>query len=116
MTIPPDWIEHRRGDGERVGWMMPAGDLFVAVDLLGRALTVPVEWLEGEETLDALGIGYLADPYELLVDGAWRRVRIREVSTQSIRVTREDWGDMTVPLAEHVLPFPMPDTLRPHPS
>ena len=114
MKVPPDWIEHRRGDGERLGWMMPVADLFVAVDLLGRPLTGPVEWLAGEEALDELGIGYLADPYELLLDGAWRRVRMREVSTQAIRVSREDWGDMTAPLAEHVLPFPIPDTLRPY--
>jgi hypothetical protein len=113
MTVPAHCIEHRRGDGERVGWMVPTGDLFVAVDLLGRTRTEPVEWLMGEEALDELGIGYLADPYELLLDGAWRRVRIREVSPESIRVAREDWGDMTVPLIEHVLPFPMPDTLRP---
>lgn len=112
MSVPPDWIEHRRGDGERLGWMVPAGELFVVVDLLGRTRTEPVAWLDGEEALEEFGIGYLADAYELLVDGAWRRVRIREVSTQAIRVSREDWGDMTVPLVEYVLPFPIPETLR----
>ena len=112
MTVPPDWIEHRRGDGERLGWIVPAGDFFAVVDLLGRTRTGPVDWLAAEESLEELGIGYLADPYELLVDGAWRRVRLREVSTQSIRVSREDWGDMTVPLIEYVVPFPIPDTLR----
>jgi len=36
MSIPADWIEHRRGDGERLGWMRPLGGLFVVIDLLGR--------------------------------------------------------------------------------
>ena len=114
MTIPSDWIEHRRPDGERIGWMKPVDEQFVVVDLLGREHTEPLDWFEAEETLDALGIGYLADPYELLLDGQWRRVRVMEVSTRAIRVKREDWGDMTTPLIEHVLPFPMPDTLRPY--
>jgi hypothetical protein len=49
----------------------------------------------------------------LLLGGQWRRVRILEVSTGSIRVKREDWGDMTAPLIKHVVEFPMPATLRP---
>lgn len=114
MSTPADWIEHRRPDGERLGWMRPVGDLFVVIDLLGRARTGPLEWLEAEETLDALGIGYLADPYELRVGDEWRRVRMLEVSTRAIRVKDEDWGDMTAPTTEHSLPFPMPETLRPY--
>ena len=113
MSIPADWIEHRRGDGERLGWMRPLGGQFVVIDLLGRERSAPLDWLLAEELLDELGIGYLADPYELLLDGKWRRVRILEVSTQSIRVKREDWGDMTASLIEHVVEFPMPATLRP---
>ena len=113
MSIPADWIEHRRADGERVGWMRPVGELFVAVDLLGRERSAPLDWMLAEELLDELGIGYLADPYELLLDGQWRRVRVLEVSTESIRVKREDWGDMTAPLIEHTVDFPMPAALRP---
>ena len=114
MAADPNWIEHRRGDRELVGWIDQVGDLFVAIDLLGRPHTDPVDWLTAEEALDELGIGYLADSYELFVDDGWRRVRIIEVSADVIRVKREDWGDMTAPLIEHVLPFPMPDTLRVH--
>ncbi len=114
MAVRPEWIEYRRGDGERLGWMVPDGELFAVVDLLGRTRADGLDWLSAEESLNELGIGYLAEPYELLLDGQWRRVRIREVSTEVIRVSREDWGDMTVPLLEHVLPFPSPETLRPH--
>lgn len=119
MTIPADWIEHRRGghDRERLGWIRPAapaeGDGFVAIDLLGREVTGVIDWLKAETTLEALGIGYLADPYELLLDdGRWLRVRITEVSPDGIRVKREDWGAINVPLREYGLTFPMPPELR----
>ena len=114
MPADPDWIEHRRGDRERVGWMLPEGDGFVVIDLLGRRRTDVVDWFTAESFLDELGIGYLADPFELLLDdGHWSRVRILEVSTDTIRVKRDDWGDINVPLLEYTVPFPIPDELRP---
>lgn len=107
-------IEHRRGmDGEILGWMKPVGDGFVAIDLLGREVTGVVPWLDAEEALDALGIGYLAEPFELqLEDGRWLRVRLAEVSAQEIRVKKDDWGDMTAPQIYYTLPFPAPERLR----
>jgi hypothetical protein len=118
MSVPGDWIEHRRHDRELVGWMRPAaseeGDGFVVVDMLGRERTGVVDWLRAEETLDELGLGYLADPYELLLDdGRWLRVRITEVSPDGIRVKRDDWGAIDVPLLEYSLAFPAPHELRP---
>jgi hypothetical protein len=109
-----DAIEHRREDGERVGWLRPEGDGFVAVDLLGRELGGPVDWLAGEELLEATGIGYLADPYELrLDDGRWLRVRLTEVSTERIVVKNDDFGAIDAPQRFFTLPFPIPETLRP---
>ncbi len=94
--------------------MRPEGDEFVAVDLLGRSLTDAVDWLTAEETLEATGIGYLADRYELLLDDqSWLRVRIIEVSSDAIRVKREDGGAIDVPMVEFTLPFPVSDRLRP---
>ena len=113
MTVPADWIEHRRGDREVLGWMRPEGDGFVVIDLLGREISEPLDWFAAEELLDGIGIGYLAEPYELLRNGAWIRVRMVEVSPEGIRVKNEDWGDMNVDFVEHRLPFPMPDVLRP---
>ena len=114
--MDPDWIEHRRAeDRERVGWMKPVGDGFVAIDLLGRARTGVVDWLHGEETLDALGIGYLADPYELRLDsGEWLRVRLAEVSPTGIRVKKDDWGDMSAPQIYYEVSFPV-DEQQLHP-
>ena len=112
--VNPDWIEHRRGrDSERVGWMLPEADGFVVIDLLGRRRTEPVDWETAEATLDALGIGYLADKYELLLDdGEWLQVRILEVSTDGIRVKKDDWGAIDAPQVFYSLPFPMPAELR----
>lgn len=113
--MPENWIEHRRGrDGELLGWMRPDDDGFVVIDLLGRERTAAVDWFEAEEALDELGIGYLADPYELrLESGGWLRVRLAEVSTAGIRAKKDDWGDMTAPQVFYSLPFPPGDRLRP---
>lgn len=109
-----DWIEHRRADGERVGWMRPEGDGFVPIDLLGRELTGPVDWLTAEETLERAGIGYLADLYELrLDDGSLLRVRLAEVSPTRIVAKQDDFGAVGAPQLFYTLPFPLPETLRP---
>lgn len=111
-----EWIEHRRGDGERLGWMVPEGEGFHVVDLLGRTRTeAPLDWLAAEETLDALGIGYLADRYSLrLPDGVERRVRIGEVNTSGIVAVADDFGSASAVGAKperFALPFPAPDEL-----
>ncbi|MFK4115036.1 hypothetical protein ACI2K6_10440 [Microbacterium sp. NPDC006705] len=111
-----DWIEHRRsGDGELLGWMKPVGDGFVVVDLLGRTHTQAVDWLTAEESLDALGLSYLADTYELrLDDGSWLKVRIAEVSPTTIRLQKDDWGNSSATELYYSTHIPVsPDTLRP---
>ena len=109
-----DWIEHRRGDGERLGWMRQEGEKFVPVDLLGRDLSGPLDWLAAEELLEETGIGYLADPYELrLDDGRWLRVRLTEVSTERIVVKKDDYGAIDAPQRIYTLAFPIPESLRP---
>jgi len=115
MVDPVEWIEHRRGgDGELIGWMAPDGEGFVVVDLLGRERSAVVDWLTAEETLDEIGLGFLADPFELqLPDGRWLQVRIAELSPEGIRVTRDDWGAPDVQDREFELAFPMPKELRP---
>jgi len=111
-----EWIEHRRGDGELAGWLVPEGDGFHVVDLLGRTRTdEPLDWVEAEETLDTLGIGYLADRYSLrLPDGFERRVRIGDVSTSGIVAVADELGSASAIGAKpelFALPFPAPDEL-----
>jgi hypothetical protein len=115
--LSPEWIEHRRGDGERVGWMIAADDGFHVVDLLGRQVTTEaLDWLAAEELLDDLGIGYLADRYSLDLDESTQRlVRISEVSTDRVVVVADDWGSASA-VGSHperfTLEFPAPDSLR----
>lgn len=93
--------------------MRPAGEAFVVIDLLGRELSAPLDWFEAEALLEATGLSYLADAYELrLEDGEWTRVRITEVSANRVRVKLEDWGDVNVPAREYILPFPPGQDLR----
>lgn len=109
-----DFIEHRRADGELVGWLRPEGEGFVPIDLLGRELCGAVDWLDGEELLEDLGIRYLADPYVLrLDDGTELRVRLTEVSTRRIVVKKDDFGDINATVMRYELAWPMPAELTP---
>ncbi len=93
--------------------MRPEGDGFVVIDRLGRELSEPVDWFTAEQMLDEMGIGYLADKYELqLENGEWLQVRIVEVLPDEIRVKKDDWGDMSAPQIYYSVSFPMPATLR----
>lgn len=110
------WIPYRRRDSGRdselLGWIDPRGEEFVAIDLLGRELDPPTDWVSAEERLEGRGIGYLADAYTLDVDGTLVPVRIAEVSAERIVCIRETYGSIDVPREEFSLPFP-PVGLRP---
>ncbi len=121
----PDWIPHRRDDGELLGWIRPEGDAWVGIDVLGRAVTPATEWLDAEAALDAHGLAWLADPWMLEGEGEHAiRVRIVEVTPDAegragrIRVKVDDFGDMTGRATpQFVLGWPLPDRLRPpHPG
>jgi hypothetical protein len=117
-VLPADWIEHRRDDREPVGWIVPVGEGFRPADRLGRWLTAePVEWLEAEEMLENLGIGFLADRYLLrLPDGTERPVRISEASPDGVTVVADEYGAASAVGANsdsYRLPFPVTDELRP---
>lgn len=108
-----DWIEHRRDDGERVGWIIMRGDGFVPIDILGRELIDdPVDWLAAERMLDELGIGFLAEKHVLRAPGiAEQPVRIAEVSVAGITVVNDDFGAASavgVVTERFEFPFPLP--------
>ncbi|CAH0187734.1 hypothetical protein SRABI76_01693 [Microbacterium oxydans] len=116
----PDWTPHRRDDGELLGWIHPEGDLWVAVDVLGRPASDATEWLDAEAALEEHGIAWLADPWMLEGEGDRPlRVRLLEVTPDDdgapgrIVVKLDDFGDMTRPsTAQFVLAWPIPDRLR----
>jgi hypothetical protein len=119
--LPADWIEHRRGDGEVLGWMRPEGDGFRVVDLLGRDRTPEgveeLDWLDAEELLERLGIGYLADRWTLrLAGGVERPVRIAEASPRGVTVVADEYGAASAVGADPErfrLAFPVTDELAP---
>lgn len=114
-----DWIEYRRDDGERLGWIRIVDDVCVTVDLLGREDPTPRDWVEAEQALEERGLGWLAEPYEVVrsdpddVAGATAiPVRIVGVSSDGIDVKEEDFGDIGAQVKTFRLPFPAPDRLR----
>ncbi len=112
-VIPPDWTPHRRDDGELVGWIRPAGDDWAAIDLLGRAASGPVDWLEAEAALEERGIGYLAQPWMLEGEADEPiRVRMVEVTPDRIVVKAEDFGDINAVVPRFELPWPLTERLR----
>lgn len=114
--IPPDWTPHRRDDGERLGWIRPEGDEWVAVDVLGREASGPVDWLEAEAALEAVGLAWLADVWMLERDDAEPlRVKLVEVVPEGSRVVvqTDDFGAIDVPVTRYELPWPAPAALRP---
>jgi hypothetical protein len=119
-VIPADWTPHRRDDGELLGWIRPEGDDWVAVDLLGRAASVPIEWLDAEDALETRGLSWLADIWMLERDGADPlRVKLVEVTPGGVGeqgrvvVQTDDFGAINVPVARFEMMWPAPPTLRP---
>lgn len=119
VVIPETWIPHRRDDGELVGWidMTVAEPRLVPIDRLGRALEPVDDWFEAEETLDGIGLRFLAERfvYPEAGEGAGAEVvtvRIahlyddRIVLTTALTDAIEDVG------REIVVPFPAPAELR----
>lgn len=114
VLVNTHWIEYRRrSDGERLGWIEPEGEGFVAIDLLGVECTAPLEWEDAEQYLEQRGLAYVSEPYELrLESGEWVPVRITGVSPAKIQVKTEDYGAIDVPSSVYNLRFPKPNTLR----
>ncbi|MFC8921418.1 hypothetical protein [Cellulosimicrobium sp. NPDC057127] len=113
--LPADWIAHRRpADREPVGWIRPEGESWVAVSLLGREVTGPVDWLAAEEALEDTGLAWLADVWMLERPGDEPvRVRIVEVTPDGVVVQTDDFGAVDAPVERYALPWPAPDALRP---
>lgn len=113
-VIPADWTPHRRPDDrELVGWIRPEGEAWVAVDLLGREASGPVEWLDAEEVLEEIGLRWLADVWMLeRADAPPLRVRLVEVTPDHVVVKTDDFGAIDAPSTSVELPWPAPPILR----
>lgn len=113
--LPADWIAHRRPDDrEPLGWLRPDGDAWVAVSLIGRELSGPVDWTTAEEALEEVGLSWMADVWMLeRPDGDPLRVRLVEVTPDGVLVQTDDFGAIDVPVERFELPWPAPAELRP---
>ena len=119
--LPDDWTPHRRDDGELLGWIRPEGEDWVAIDVLGRTASAPVDWLDAEAALDRVGLAWLAETWMLEGEAPEPlRVRFVEVTPSEgapagrVVVKVDDFGDMQRPPAERfTLPWPAPARLRP---
>jgi len=113
--LPPDWVAHRRPDDrEPIGWIRPEGDDWVAVSLLGRELTGPVDWHAAEEALEEAGLSWMASVWTLeRPDGAALRVRLVEVTPGRVVVQTDDFGAIDAEVERFELPWPAPAALRP---
>jgi hypothetical protein len=115
-VIGDDWTAHRREDGELVGWIIPSGDAWIAVDLFGHEVSGPLDWLDAEAVLEARGISWLADIWMLepeTTDAGPLRVRIVEVTPERVVVQTDDYGAIDAPVERFELPWPAPVRLRP---
>lgn len=114
-AIGSTWIEHRRGDGERVGWidLDVASPLAVPIDRLGRAHSPVADWGEAEETLEEIGLRFLADTFEWTdEDGAVVRVRIAELDDERVVLTTALSGAIGEPGRRIEISFPPSAGLR----
>jgi len=114
MAIPEDWTPvHREDDDELLGWLRPEGDGVVPVDRVGRDRAAASDEDSAARVLVELGLGWLADPWTLAIEGRPVRVRLVEVSPARIRVQGDTFNDMTRRADEWELPFPAPEELQP---
>lgn len=114
QVIPADWTPHLRPDDrELVGWIRPDGDDWVAMDLLGRDASEPIDWLEAEAVLEKIGLHPLADVWMLeRPEGPTLRVRLVEVTPDRVVVKTDDFGAIDAPVTTFELPWPAPAELR----
>ena len=122
--LPETWIPHRREDGELIGWidMAVAEPKLVPIDRLGRAMDPVEDWFEAEETLDSIGLRFLAERYSYRGGGGSHDDADEAAHAVTVRISHvyDDRIVLTTALTdavedvgrEIVVPFPAPDGLR----
>ena len=116
--IPSTWVSHvREDDGEHVGYLAPhEADRCVPVTLFGYRLGAPGDEDDARETLDAVGLSVLAEPWLLSLEDRADplQVQIVEVTPRTLVLQSVDFGSDGEYGRRFTLDVPVPDgVLRP---
>jgi hypothetical protein len=93
--IPTTWSElRRRDDGELLGYIAPAGDGFQANTVFGNPVGGLSDQDHAEQTLESIGLSYLAERWLLIIDGRDEpiTVQIVEATPATVTVKSVDYG------------------------
>jgi hypothetical protein len=117
--IPTAWVPYHRMDGELIGYLMADGrDLVVPMNLVGHPVGEAMDVFAAEQTLEDVGLSYLAEQWLLRQDdGSEKRVVIIEIDADHVVVGDADFALVVGRPADMVgervtLPVPS-DRLRP---
>ena len=92
--IPSDWTPYHRDDGELVGYLVAdVPNLVIPVNLVGHPVGEPMDVFSAEQTLDDVGLSFLAEPWLLRRDdGTEQRVVIVELDADRVVVTNAEFA------------------------
>ena len=118
--IPNTWKEHRRqDDDELLGYIVPTDEAFQARTVFGYPVGAVSDQQHAEQTLESIGLSYLAERWLLSIDGRDEpiTVQIVEATASKVTVKSVDYGYEGDYGTAFTLDVPIqPDRLRPERS
>lgn len=86
--IPSTWSEHcRQDDAELLGYIAPAGEGFQANTVFGFPVGGVSDRDNAEQTLESIGLIYLAERWLLTIDGRNEPITVQIVEAAPAKVT-----------------------------
>lgn len=111
--VPADWVPCRRpADGELVGYLVPVGDDYRPVNLVGYPLAEPSAEVPARAVLETRGLASLDDAWLWSAPDREVEVRLLEVSVDRVVVVETPYGMPGPDNPRHELTVPV-SNLRP---
>ena len=86
--IPSTWRQHRRKDDhELLGYIAPTDEAFQARTIFGYPVGAVSDSGEAEQTLELIGLSYLAERWWLSIDGRDEPITVQIVEVTPVKVT-----------------------------
>jgi hypothetical protein len=86
--IPTGWREHRReDDDELLGHIAPTDEAFQARTVFGYPMGAVSGQGKAEQTLESIGLSYLAELWSLSIDGRDEPITVQIVEVTPVKVT-----------------------------